>query len=208
MAHNSITDGPSMWQLMLAMFDENPSTGGSRQIDLTLKCGVHFNFSVNGIFQPDRQTTDDEGWRYWTLIGNSTGLPDGYYYSQHNALTLRYDPYSRKGYVDLKLMCPACGATIWHPVNRDDAILQVCNTCGAEVMQMSADTGSKWHHMGSEAIRQHKAYGHSLEVRFLTDGDEHRNWCTTHEAVRDGDSGLCKNFNQDQASCEFVESSE
>lgn len=160
MALHTITDGPSSWHLMLSIFDAHPMSGGTRTLSFTLKCGYHMRVEVNSVRRPTCPLD------HWTLEGNSTSLPHGYYYSSRE-LVISYDPMGRSGSVELQLTSPCCsGAQIGPPMRTASGdFVRSCSQCRNMVLHKKA--GGWWFWTEDEITRQNG--GRPQELRLLGD---------------------------------------
>jgi Zn ribbon nucleic-acid-binding protein len=165
MARNTIVAGPSRWDIMLALFDDHPAAShGTRTVSFKLKNGLNISAEIHWATRPSRH---DDYTTYWKLIGSSTSMPHGYYYSQGN-LEFHYDPIRHNGYVDLELSCPDCGSPETTHASRDDDTRHVitCTACGHDFAELQKGF---WTWIDSEIVRQESRFHGSLKVRILQD---------------------------------------
>lgn len=133
MARIEIAKGPSPWHLMLGLFDPHGSGGGTRAVDFTLESGYRLSLEVLGVQRPNREHLLDP----WVITGESRGLPKGYYY--FDGLEVHWDPFSRKGWVNLQLTSPCCGAEISSSL-ADGTPVGSCSACHKLVVRVNRRT--------------------------------------------------------------------
>lgn len=140
MARVRILDGPSKWDLMLALFDPVPGTGGRRTLYFRLKTklqdGARLYLNLRGIVRPKSPNTLIR----WKLIGDNEGwLPLGY---SHEGIEIEYNPLERSGYVDLEPTSPCHSAKIDFSLG-DGVRIGSCSECEKNVARVNPRTGTE-----------------------------------------------------------------
>lgn len=165
MARNTIVDGPNAWNLQLMLFDAHPAGAhGTRTVRFELKNGKAITANIHSISRPSskQKVTDD-----WTLVGNNAGrLPHGYYYHEDN-LVIKYNPFTRKGSVELNLSCPKCGSVHHYERQLRSRKVMVCASCHQQFAEKAAS--GTWFWTEAEVVRQAEQFHHSTALRFLVD---------------------------------------
>ncbi|MCB9821280.1 hypothetical protein H6798_01980 [Candidatus Nomurabacteria bacterium] len=137
MARVEISDGPSPWHLMLAMFDPHPENAhGERIVIFRLKVGPGWplNVKVRGVVRPKRESMNDP----WTIVGDAMNLPRGYYY--YDGLEVHWDPFGREGWIDLELTS-SCHAAVIRATLADGILAGYCSRCDRPVTRIHPVSG-------------------------------------------------------------------
>lgn len=166
MARNTITDTPSLWHLMLMIFDEHPAGAmGTRDCHFRLQNGQQISAKIRGVIRP----SSGQG-GFWQLIGETNDLPHGYYYFTEGAFVAHIDPYKRTGYVDLELTSPCHSGSIGFWLAAGGYRVGHCNQCQAAVMR--TNEAGDWVWTDAEIVRQDTQFHQSSRVRFMTDDSQ------------------------------------